>query len=42
MASVLNASSVGSLMYEMVCSRTDLAYNVSMVSRFMAELGKIH
>ena len=29
------ASALGSLMYAMVCTRTDLAYVVSMVSRYM-------
>ena len=33
-------SAVGSLMYSMVCSRPNLAYAVSMVSNFMASLGK--
>lgn len=31
---------VGSIMYGMVCSRTDLAYAISVVSRFMANPGK--
>lgn len=35
MIKVLYASSVGSLMYLMVCTMLDLAYSVSMVSRFM-------
>ena len=36
------SSAVGSLMYSMVCNRPNLAYAVSMVSRFMANLGKQH
>ena len=36
------SSVVGSLMYSMVCSRPDLAYVVSMVSKFMSNLGKQH
>ncbi|XP_073046052.1 secreted RxLR effector protein 161-like [Primulina eburnea] len=36
------ASAVGSLMYLMICTRPDLAYSVSMVSRFMAHPGKEH
>ena len=36
------ASVVGSLMYVMVCTRPDLAYTVSTVSRFMSNLGKQH
>ena len=36
------SSAVGSLMYSMVCSMTDLAYAVSMVGKFMANLGKHH
>ena len=34
------ANVVGSLMYVMVCTRPDLAYVVSIVSRFMSNLGK--
>ena len=36
------ASSVGSIMYSMVCCRLDLAYTVSQVSRFMAQPGREH
>ncbi|XP_039683885.1 secreted RxLR effector protein 161-like [Medicago truncatula] len=36
------ASGVGSIMYGMVCSRPDLAYAVSIVSRFMANSGIVH
>ena len=36
------ASAVGSLMYSMVCTRPDLTYAVSLVSRFMANPGKGH
>ena len=36
------ASSVRSLMYAMVCTRPDLAYSASLVSRFMGNLGKEH
>lgn len=36
------ASAVGSLMYSMVCTRPDLAYAASLVSRFMAKPGKPH
>ena len=36
------SSAVGSLMYVMVCSRPDLAYAISMVSRFMTNPGKQH
>ena len=36
------ASMVGSVMYTMVCSRPDLAYAVSMISRYMSCLGKPH
>ncbi|KAL5572018.1 hypothetical protein UlMin_021615 [Ulmus minor] len=34
------ASAVGSLMYAMVCTRPDLAYSASLVSRFMSNSGK--
>ena len=33
---------VGSLMYAMVCTRPDLAFAVSVVSRFMSNPGKAH
>ena len=36
------SSAVGSLMYSMVCSMPDLAYAVSIVSRFMANPKKQH
>lgn len=42
MRKVPYASAVGSLMYLMVCTRPDLAYYVSMVSRFMSNPGEKH
>ncbi|XP_073014568.1 secreted RxLR effector protein 161-like [Primulina eburnea] len=42
MTNVPYASVVGSVMYAMICTRPDLAYAVSMVSRFMANPGKTH
>jgi len=42
MFSVPYASAVGSLMYAMVCTRPDLSYAVSVVSRFMHNPGKYH
>lgn len=36
------ASGVRSIMYSMVCTRPDLAYAVSVVSRFMAYPGQAH
>jgi hypothetical protein len=36
------SSAVGSLMYAMICTRPDLSYAVSMVSRYMANPGKEH
>ena len=36
------ASAVGSLMYAMVCIGPDLAYAVSIVSRFMSNSEKQH
>lgn len=36
------ASGVGSLMYGMVCTRPDLAYAISVISRFMANPGMYH
>jgi len=40
MSQVPYASAVGSLMYAMVCTRSDLAYAVSTVSRFIINSGK--
>src|SRR5438270_12344392 len=40
MSRVPYASAVGSLMYAMVCTRPDLAFAVSTVSRFMSNPGK--
>ena len=42
MSRVSYASAVGSLMYAMVCTRPDLAYAVSTVSRFMSNPEKQH
>lgn len=36
------SNATGSLMYAMVCTRPDLAYATSLVSRFMAKPGKAH
>ena len=36
------ASAVGSLMYAMLCTRPDIAYAVSIVSRFQANPGREH
>jgi ATP-binding cassette subfamily B (MDR/TAP) protein 1 len=42
MSKVLYCSVVGSLMYVMVCSRPDLSYAMSIVSRYMSNPGKEH
>ena len=42
MSRVLYASVVGSLMYAMVCSRPNLSHAVSVISRYMSNLGKEH
>ncbi|XP_073137926.1 secreted RxLR effector protein 161-like [Henckelia pumila] len=42
MDSIPYASGVGSLIYGMVCTRLDLAYSISVVSRFMANPGHCH
>lgn len=36
------SSAVGSLMYNMVCTRPNLAHAMSVVSQFMANPGKAH
>lgn len=42
MKTVPYANLVGSLMYGMVSSRSDLAHAMSMVSRFMSNPGRLH
>jgi hypothetical protein len=42
MAKVPYASAIGSLMYAMLCTRPDIAYAVSMTSRFQSDPGQEH
>ena len=42
MAKVLYASTIGSLMHAMMCTRLDIAYVVGFASRFMSNLSKQH
>ena len=42
MTKVPYASTVGSLMYAMIATRSDIAFVVGVVSRYMANLGKRH
>lgn len=42
MSQVPYSSAVGSLMYAMVCTRSDIAHAVSVVSRYMANPGRLH
>ena len=42
MSKVPYSNAVGSLMYLMVCTRPDIAYAVSVVSRYLANPGKNH
>ena len=42
MSKVPYASAVGCLMYAMVCIRPDLAQAVSVVSKFLLNLGRSH
>jgi hypothetical protein len=42
MSHVLYASIVGSLMYAMVCTRTDIAHAVGVLSRYMSKPRKEH
>nr|GEU83116.1 retrovirus-related Pol polyprotein from transposon TNT 1-94 [Tanacetum cinerariifolium] len=42
MSKVPYANAVGSLMYLMVCTRPDMAYAVSVVSKYLANPGKNH
>ena len=40
MENVSYASTVGSLMYAIVCTKPDIAYVVVVMSRYMSNLGK--
>ena len=42
MSKVPYASTIGSLMYAMVCTRPDIVHAVGVVSRFISRLGKQH
>ena len=42
MSKVPYSSVVGSLIYVMICSCPDLSYAMSLVSRYMSNLGKEH
>eukprot|EP00253_Pinus_taeda_P006518 PITA_06518 len=42
MSHVPYANAVGSLMYEMVCTRPEIAHAVGVLSKFMSKLGKEH
>ena len=42
MSKIPYASTIGSLMYTMVCTRLDIAHAVGVVSRYMSNLGKTH
>ena len=42
MSKVSYANTVGCLMYLMVCTRPNISHAVSVVSRYMANLGKEH
>ena len=42
MASTPYLNSVGSIMYSMICSRPDLAHAINVVSKFMANPGRMH
>ena len=42
MSRVPYASAVGSLMYEMVCTKLDIAHAVGVLSKFMSKPGKEH
>jgi len=42
MSKVPYASTIGSLMYAMVCTRPDIAHAMGVVSKYMNNLGKEH
>ena len=42
MSKVPYATAVGCLMYAMVCTRPNLAHAISVVSKFLSNLGRLH
>ena len=42
MSNIPYASTVGSLMYTIICTRPDIAHEVGVVSRYMSHLGLEH
>ena len=42
MSAIPYASAVGSIMYAMICTRPDVSYALSVVSRYQADPGEIH
>jgi hypothetical protein len=42
MSHVSYVSVVGSLMFEMVCTRPNIAHEVGILSKYMSKLGKEH
>ena len=42
MSMVPYSSTVGNLMYDMVCTRLDIVHDVRVVSRYMNNIGKEH
>lgn len=42
MAKVQYASTVGSIMYAMICTRSDITHALGVVSRFISNLGREH
>ncbi|KAL5567835.1 hypothetical protein UlMin_024410 [Ulmus minor] len=42
MINVPYSSAVGSIMYTMICTRPDVAYGISLLSRFMSNPGREH
>ena len=42
MKAIPYSSVVGSLMYAQVCTRLDIAFVISMLGRYLSDLGQIH
>ena len=42
MSRVSYASTVGSIMYAMICTRADVVYSLGVVSRYQSDLGEAH
>ena len=42
MSAIMCASALGSIMYAMICTRPNVSYHLSMMSRYQADPGESH